>query len=106
MAVPAVPCLFGETTTFEDGSDVTGAMKHTDNHQHVRKRLVINRVRSMEYGTQFRSQFRARDTGERKIAHGLESCRDPIDEIGRDRFGRFGSQINPDFRKVGFRRLR
>jgi hypothetical protein len=84
-----------------NGSGVTRAVQHADNHDGFGGRRVVDGVRVMEYHAERGRELRPRRSGVRKVTERLTRRFNCLDEARGD-FGRgFGCDVEPDFGEVG-----
>ena len=95
-----VPRSLGEASTPGQCRRIAGAMQHSDDHDRVHERPIVNGVRSVERDTQPRGKRVSRWCGEGKVSNRLKRGFNRRDKAGRDFLGRLSCQISPDFGEV------
>ena len=94
-----------EAASFRDRAGVPRAVQHADKNEFRFGRRVIDGVSALENYTQARREILPRRTRKRKLQQSLARVLDLGKQARGGRFRGFGSDIDPDFGKVGFRRV-
>ena len=84
---------------------IASAVQNPHDHDRVLVVQIVDGVIARKAHTQARCEILPRGGGKRKMQQWIAILFDPVDQARRCRLGSFAGDIEPDFGKVGFRRL-
>lgn len=92
-----------KSALLSDGGSIPRTMKNPDDDKCSLGDLVVNGIRMVKRHPQARAELVAGRANQWRVACHIYCLGNPVKVTGCSRFTRFGRNVSPDFRKVGFR---